>query len=315
MRRGFFTQSAMILLEQAVTIDDVAAALSQFTVARRIDAKGESDWLGGRPALLLAMRPEVNGYVLVDALDQPWPDSMGDPKADPKLFGAWGTGWFGPFVYPGNLKRAAEQSWSWNKASQVTAAHTAFVRIKSSYVLGGETDLRTVPDDYDALQELRFVTDVARTLLGLPQALCYFNPNGETLHTRQSLESSLAYHAEHRLPPLDIWTNIRMFQIPEIGWTLMDTVGMGQLDVNDQEAVFRTGSCKGPAICNFLRNSTDYVRQKGPIILDSNTMDGAGIRWQARSLGSGMVPPPRPVLRWLPQNEPSLPTQFLAKTA
>jgi hypothetical protein len=187
------------------------------------------------------MRPEVNGYVLVDVLPHPWPDKMGDPKADPELFGAWGMGWFGPFVFPGNLMRAVEHSRGWSSAAQKTAEHAAFVRIKSSYVLGAGPEVRFLPDDYDALKELLFVTDVARSLLSLSQAVCYFNPNGETLHSPDSLESSLKYHADHGLPPLDVWSNIRRFEIGEVGWTLMDTVGMRQLDVDDHEVVFRRG--------------------------------------------------------------------------
>lgn len=47
--------------------------------------------LGGG-SVTLSFRPEVNGQVLVDTVDQPWPDSMGDPQKDPMIFGAWSMG-------------------------------------------------------------------------------------------------------------------------------------------------------------------------------------------------------------------------------
>ena len=76
MPKGFFTQSACVLLSQATSLDAIASLLSEFSIAKRVEQNTDPN-LGG-PALILPFRPQVNGYVNVDLRNRKWPDHMGD---------------------------------------------------------------------------------------------------------------------------------------------------------------------------------------------------------------------------------------------
>jgi DivIVA domain-containing protein len=153
------------------------------------------------------------------------------------------------------------------------------------------------------------VTDVALAVLGLPEALCYFNPNGEVLRDREGTQESLAYARSNELLPLDLWSNVRLFNIGG-GWSLMDTVGNAQFDQPDIEACFSRGYDCGE-VDRFLRNATWYLYQNGEIVKDGDTMDGPGaVRWQAKSFENGLTEPPRRVLSWLPLDEVAVPQQL-----
>lgn len=298
MPKGFFTQGLCVLLGQRVSLNDIEPALGRFEVVGRRDASRA--WEFGGPTVTIDYRREVNGLVAVDLVDRTWPDHMGDAKTETTLFGAWGMGHFGPFAYPGCLQRAAQQCWSWPDASTVPRRHQAFIRIRSSYVFGAGADSPVMPADYDPVSELRFVTDVAAALLDVHGAFCYFNPNGEVLFDRDTVRERLNYAWSNELPPLDLWSNVRLFNIdPE--WSLMDTVGNRQLDIPDMEACCHSASFDLNAVANFLRNASMYVLENGEIIKDGDTMDGPGdIRWQSRHFDDPICDPPRAVLRWLP---------------
>jgi hypothetical protein len=300
MAKGFFTQGVCALLSRPATLDEIEPLLREFQIVGRIDDAATPD-LGG-PSFTVAFRPEVNGYLTVDCQDRPWPDHMGDPQREPMLFGAWSMGHFGPLAFPGNLQRAAEQSWGWDRAKAVPGQHRAFVRVRSSYLFGASDDAKVFPPDYDPLAELLFVTRVARALLRLPSALAYFNPNGETLHTADTIDDSLDFHAQRGLPPLDVWGNVRLFN-PDNGWLLMDTVGMGQLDRPDCEACFPNGRYDPREVDNFFRNCSAYLLEHGEIIEDGDTMNGPGdVNWRAQHVEETLSPPPRRGLRWFPDD-------------
>src|SRR5437764_13162077 len=111
MRKGFFTQSGSVLFSKPISLDEIAPLLSGFEIAKRKEEVKEPH-LGG-PALIMAYRPEVNGYVSVDVRNWKWPDDMGDPKSELVLFAAWSMGHYGPFTFPESLLRAKQQLWLW----------------------------------------------------------------------------------------------------------------------------------------------------------------------------------------------------------
>ena len=268
--------------------------------------------------MIVPYRPDVNGYVSVDVVNHPWPDDMGDPKTETVLFGAWAMRSFGPGAYPGNLKRAALQSWHWPEGKSVLQRHTGFIRVRSSYGFGKTDDASPImPKDYEAVPELIFVTRIGRALLSLPGAICYFNPNGEMLQTAEGLDALLSRQAATGLLPLEAWSNVRLLRIEDYEpWLLMDTVGMSQLDVSDHEAAFERGRYNLSEVANFLRNASAYVLEKGPVIKDRDTMDGpGGIRWQGETFDKPICDPPREVIRWLPMDKLSPPKKLLGHYA
>jgi hypothetical protein len=303
--KGRYTASACVLFEQPVALEQLEGALTEFDIVNRIPEV--TNWMFGGPALTVAFRPEINGYVAVDTVDKPWPDHMGDPKTEALLFGAWMMGHFGPFAFPNGLKRAAQHSWGWPEGNTIPARHGAFVRIQASYVFGnvsGETPI--FPKGYDPLAELEFITRVALAVLRLPGALCYFNPNGEALRNVQTFEDALAFARQRNVPPLDVYSNVRLFNVDD-GWLVMDTVGNGQLglpDLPDIEACVRKDrNYDLQSVDVFLRNTTLYVLNRGDVFRDGDTVDGPGnVRWRAWNRRTGLISPPRRTIRFFPQD-------------
>ncbi len=157
-----------------------------------------------------------------------------------------------------------------------------------------------MPADYDALPEIRFVTRIALALLKHPDALAYFNPNGEILADEKLMRKSLEYHEQHQLPPFDIWINVRVLN-PNNGWIIMDTVGMGQLDRPDLEACFPSKAYDLGEVSYFLRNCSLYLLNKGEVVKHKDTMNGPGdINWQAHHVDKELSAPPRRLIRWFP---------------
>jgi hypothetical protein len=303
--KGTVTACTCVLFDRPPTVDQLAEALTGFEIVSR-RSKGGERWEFGGPSVGLAYRPDVNGYVSVDTVDRPWPDHMGDPKDGVTLFGAWSLGHFGPFTFPDGLKRAAQQCWAWPDGKTAPERHRAFVRLRTSYTFGLPQGDQTplFPPDYDPVGELRFLTDAAAAVLALPEAVCYFNPNGEVLRPVKMVADRLLWADESGYPPLDLWANVRLFNVDD-GWHVMDTVGNGQLDhlglptpFPDLEACFPRGACDVGEVDPFLRNTTLYVLRQGPVFRGGDTIDGPGGRWRAWGRKRGLVTPPRATVRF-----------------
>lgn len=298
MPKGLFSQGVAILLAKPIALDELVPLLNRFGTVSR--AKGSDSWEIGGESLVIRFRPEANGGAAIDAVSRPWPDSMGDSKTEAALLCAWSMGHFGPFTYPGNLARAIQQSWSWPEARTQATRHQAFIRIRTSYIFGAGPQAKCLPPDYNSRDELEFLIKVVLALLEHPQSICYFNPNAELLLDRTVLDRSLHLASQEKRPPLDAWSNIRLFNIDE-QWLLMDTVGMQQLDTLEHEACFRRDRCQPNDVALFLRNLSLYVLGKGDVIADGHTADGpANTRWRAQHCENSVSSPPRRVLRWLP---------------
>src|SRR5215204_4045294 len=298
MPKGFFSQSACVLLSQPTSLAEVAPLLTAFQVVKQVDTS-EQPHMGG-PGFIVGYRPNANGYVNVDVRSGKWPDHMGDPKSEAMLFAAWSMGHYGPFTFPGGLGRALQQLWAWPEGKDVGERHQAFVQIRSSYVFGGDKDAKVLPPDYEPLPELHFITQIALALLKHPAALAYFNPNGEVLRSERLIRESLDDHARHDIPPFELWSNIRLLN-PNNGWMIMDTVGMGQFDLPDLEACYPANAYPSGDIDYFLRNCSLYLLKEGDVIKHRDTMNGpGGINWQAFRASKELSAPPRQLIRWFP---------------
>jgi hypothetical protein len=231
---------------------------------------------------------------------------MGDPKSPPgqTLFAAWSMGFMGPMTWPGNLLRATQYAEAFGDKAAAAASkrNAAFVRVRSTYVFGAADDAPVMPQDYDPRPELEFVTSVAAALAEAPGALCYFNPGGETLFTAAELRRTLREYHDAGLPPLPVWSMGRLFKLEdERPWMFADVIGMEQLDAQDHEACFRSDAHDTGEVMDFLRNAARYTLDNGPVIKDGHTTDGPGGVWRAMELEEGLLPAPRPVLRWFPE--------------
>lgn len=313
------TQGAVVLLHGELDPAEVAegllerfrAALEDGTAPEGAgpprEAPPTDDSVFGGPGVLVPFDfgDGPAGEVLLDVVDTPWPDHMGDPVGDPMLFGAWSMGQLGPFTFPGALARALEHSYGWPEAPDRVAGSTGFVRLRTSYVFGRPpgSDEPAVPVGVEPVDELLFVTRLAREVLALEQSLAWFCPGGEVLAPAAAVDELLG---QDDGPPLELWANLRFEQQPAglDGWSLMDSVGMAQLDVRDHACAFPVGG-DPDEVAGFLRNLAFYVLEHGDgVIGPGDTVDGPVVEgdetWRAVHVEESLLAPPRPLVRWVP---------------
>lgn len=309
MPKVIFTQGLMVLLRAPVPLDAVAAALGDGKVQGTIEGDGKTGWMAVGRTLVTALG-EPNGKIAIDVVDAPWPDDMGGGDKASELFNAWGMGFLGPFAFPGNLARAIDHNPGWEGARAAAGEHRAFVRLRSSWVIGAGEGARVVPEDYDAEAELEAVTKVAQALLALPEAVAYFNPSGEVLLPAERVSESLELAFEHVVPPFDLWANVRLFR--EGDWAVMDSVGMRQLDMDDQEVCFPWGRVDPQEVYGFIRQATFFMLEKGMAqAADGEVGNGpGGVAWRGRRVEQSLAMPPRSAMRWFPKEGPEPPDKL-----
>lgn len=316
--KGTYTAGVMVLFDRIPTTSELRNHLEGAGLDVVNETPAGEAWQFGGPSLVVAFRSEVNGYVSVDVVDRPWPDHMGDPKDDPITMGAWSMASFGPFAFPGGLRRATQQAWSWPAAKGVAESHAAFVRLRTSYVFGGDPKALIFPPEYDPTVEVHFLIAMADAVMGVKGATAYWNPNGEVLLPRTQLTEKLKWAEENELPPLDLISNVRMFNV-DAGWLVMDTCGNSQFDsldlpraFPDVECCFPSGMVDATEVAVFLRNTTHYLWSNGLVFKDGDTIDGPGGRWRARHRRA-LLNPPRATLRFTLDPGPKVPELLAAE--
>lgn len=313
--KSFFTQGVCVLLEHALSLDEVEGYLADYTLLGRQTGGKAETWALGGTGIIVVFRPEVRGLVVVDVVERQWPDDIGSPLTDPMVLAAWAMGAFGPFATQGTLARAVQQAWNWPEAGTIVARHQAFLRIRVTYAIGAQENDSIMPKNYAPQPELEFITQLALKLCAAPGALCYFNPNAEIVCNYATLKYAWERYVAGGLRPLDVWSNRRLYNPSQApGWVLMDTMGMQQLDVQDHEACFRADRYNPDEVARFLINLSEYALSSTRVLKQGDATDGPGaLLWQARSYESSLATPARPVLRWLPQDDASVPALFLQK--
>ncbi|MGE5675308.1 MAG: DUF4261 domain-containing protein [Mycobacterium leprae] len=311
--KGIFTQGIMVLLEQAPAASELERCLAGFPLYGQRPGSGIGT--AGGPTYAVLLPQSERGTVLVDLVDQPWPDDMGHRNGNMGLMTAWRTGHFGPLTHPGSLGRALGHSRGWPEAGTAVGRHRAFLRLRTTYE--ASTDLSRsglpgegvalVPTGMKAVSELIFLTRLALALLSLPGALCYFNPAGEVLATGDQLNQALDRQAATGALPLEIWANRRLHRWRR-DWFCLDLVGLQQLDTADHEAFFLEGRYAAVDVASFLLDMARYLLAEGPVIRQGDTADGPrGEQWQAHIADEATMAPERPVLRWAPLTRGKLP--------
>lgn len=305
-----FTQCACVLLDEIPPLDELRRALENWPVAgEQAAASGDDGWMACGPGLVVELRS--GAAVIADLVDRPFPDVPRAVSQEPALDAAWRQGTFGPTARPGALSRAKEQAWTWAEGAAAADRHRGFVRLRTIVELqDGE-----LPKDHDPVHELITVTEMAGDVLRLRAAAALFMPGGETLRSREQVDSMLRRKTGMGPPPIELWLNLRaagLGQDGDVRWSLVDVVGMGQLRLPDCEAVFAEGQEQAEAVAPLLRNACLHL-VSGKDIPDGSTADDArGRRWKASSAQSLLLPG-RPVVRWLPEASPQLTEATLAK--
>lgn len=342
MAKGLFTQGMCVLLRECVTAERLRDVLGEFEYLGCHESVADSD---ASTTLVYRFADRDDGHLLVTLSDAPWPDDLGDPESSPERFIAWSLGQFGPYAFPGCLRRAGQQSWGWQEGHEAITNHRCHLRFLISYVFGqdeveveideasphGEltfdgdpassdeedeaieltSDVPLLPEDYDPKAELMFVTKAVEAALQMPEAICYFNPAGEVLRDRDGLRRGLNHSWKHELPPIEMWTNVRLFAAEE-GWSLMDTVGNSQFDVPDLEAVFVADRYEAVDVEMFLRSASLYMLTSDEDVEDGDTADGpGGLQWRAMVCSDGLSDPPRETVRWFATDDSQPPEALL----
>jgi Domain of unknown function (DUF4261) len=295
-----FTQCAAVLFDGTPPLEEVGKALESWSIAGpQQAAPGDDGWVASGPGFVLALAR--GGSVVVDLVDRPWPDVP--RSADPALLAAWRGGIFGPSASPGALARAREQSWSWAGGAAAADRHRAFVRLRTWVALSRDGAL---PKGHDPAHELTTLGELAGDLLRLPGAIAFFLSGGEALRSREQVEAVQRRKAGLGPPPLELWTNTRAMGLGEHGglrWVLIDVVGMGQLRLPDQEALFAENTEDAEAVAPLLHNVCLHLLGGQGLGPGSTADDARGRRWKASS-ATGLLAPGRPVMRWLPESAP-----------
>jgi len=302
------TQCAAILMDGAPSPEELTKALDSWNVVGgQKSAEGEEGWAASGEGFSLALS---NGTgLIVDVVDRPWPDLPS--AAEPGVAAAWRDGMFGPTAAPGALARARQQGWSWPEGADVAKRHRAFIRMRTAVQLSEEKGL---PKEHDPAYELAALSELAADLLRLPGATAFFLPGGEALRSREQVEAVQRQKTGVSGPPLELWTNLRGTPLGEHGgrrWFVADIIGMAQLRLPDQEAVFVEGAEDAGAAGELLRNACLHVLS-GKGLADGSTADDArGRRWITHQ-AKGILAPPRKVVRWLPEESPKPEGEALA---
>ena len=301
MPKGFYTQGVAVLLKAPITIDEVRGLLEGFEITGQREPSPEP-WQGG-PMLTLEYRPKVNGSIQIDVVNRPWPDSMGGRNDDPALFAAWGQGHFGPFCFPGSLARACQYCFTWKEGPQVALSHQAFLRIRFTYTEPGAPEPAPLPRDYKPLDECEQMLALAEALSEHPAALCYFNPNGEVLSSPENLARICDHYHKQGVPAVNMLANHRLVKFEGGDWMMLDTVGLGQLDLVDLEACF-TSSYDPNQVATFLMNTAVAMSKPGsPKVKHGHTVTGPkGKLFEARDFEQAKLVPPRATKRFRPRD-------------
>ncbi len=313
MESFVFTQCAVVLFESPPRLEDVSRALQGWHVSGRPnEGAGEHGWAVCGPGFVVDLRS--GAFAIVDVVDRPWPDDPAAAGSTPALGSAWSAGAFGPGSTPGALARAADQPWLWAEGAAAASRHGAFVRLRTGHA-AEEGTAPPAGGEHDPVYELTSLTELAHAVLRLPGALAFFVPAGEALRSREQMDAALGRKIGAGAPPIELWTNVRavaLLREGDVHWLALDTVGMIQLWLPDQEAVFAEGQEEPAAVEALLRNACLHLLSARPIALGSTADDGRGRRWRA-SAARGIVAPPRPVLRWLPEGSARPSDATLAK--
>jgi len=200
------------------------------------------------------------------------------------------------------LARAKLNSWSWPEGKTAPEGHGGFIRLRMSYAFG-LPDKACLPAGYEPVAELQFLSRAVMVLLREASVICYFNPNGEVLRGEAGFREVFEGCRRQNKLPVQLWTNVRLFNMDQ-RFRLMDTVGNGQMDIADVEAIFPKDKYAPRDVDYYLRNVTLYLLGLKREIKSGEAIDGPGetnLTWMIERDENGLAQPPRMTVRLFPK--------------
>jgi hypothetical protein len=297
----FFSQGIAVLFSQAPDLGSLRHLLERqgYTITADEDT---TEWPAMQGACLtLATDFESGAVCWVDICEFPWPDDMGTTGEPTLVTSAHALGSFGPFVHPGAFERAL-QAPGYQEAAPTAQAHQAFVRLRISHFFpapeGSEESRPARPENAQPTQELGFLLRAAASLVELPTAIAYFNPNSELMLPLAGLGDILNNALEHQTYPIEAVCRIRGCPVEE-SWSFVDSIGLEQLGLIDHEFAWDDVAVTRSEQIHFLIDLMHYQADNAVLIESGHTTDGAhGQLWRAEEREKACMMPPRKVLHW-----------------
>lgn len=306
--KGLFTQGVVVLFSEPPSLAQLRGLLGDYEITSE-NPLGTNQWEIESASMRIACRPEVGGHCLLDVVVRSWPDHLSNSEREPSLHAAWSLGHFGPFTTSGSLARAIEHAHRWEHAAQLAQQHMAFVRMRISYTLASNAPAAPLPPDYDSLPELEWLINLANHVCKHPRAVAYFNPNGEVVLSPPDLQKVLDDAGHSQAPPLDAIMNVRLALLD--GWQLVDTIGMAQLDMPDQEILCPEGVSSSEELSAFLFDAAYHMATtEQPIVTDNSTTGPGGTEWVATQRVTSLREPARVIVHWTEIEGPEEPEEF-----
>ena len=202
----------------------------------------------------------------------------------------------GPVTGPGIVEAAALGQWG--GADAAISRHGAHARVT---LVAVDRVTHGVAEDAgdEPIARMMALSQVAASLLALPGALAFFDDDGRVINDARDAARRLA--VKRGAPPLDLWINLRSFELADARGWFLDTLGMAQLGLPDLEAYAGDGAASAQ-VSAWLRNVSLYLVQEeaGARLRHGDTLDGPDEQPWVTTEDTSTVEPRRPVLRFAP---------------
>ncbi len=303
-----YTQCIALFVDRRVSINDIAKKLSDFQVVESNPVA--KDWLHCGPSITIQFPAVSEGFVVIDTIDQTWPDGDDDSNPALELSHAWETNQFGLHSRPGSLARTREQLELLDEKSDSFEETVSCIRIRLAYRIEASQPDDLLSQDIDVQSEVSFLTSVAIALASLEGVIAFFNPSGEVLVDRATFEDNVRVCLDNDVPLIFLWTNVRLFRIDD-SWAMMDTVGNGQFDLPDLEACFDFEQHESVRVSDFLWTVSLLINENPEMEHAEAIEDDEGLLWHLRPFDESLCDPQRFILRLIPQDGIEVPPQLL----
>lgn len=181
------------------------------------------------------------------------------------------------------LSRALEQAWDWKEAASEVGKHQAAVTIQAE----GPTSL-------EAMSHLcAFVMSQLND-----DTIAVFFPRGERLWEPTAF---VECSENDELMPSELWTSVRLFNLPQEKWKLMDTIGSVQVGRPDH-MIWRPADVNAAAAAAFLLDLSYHNLKENLLYEAGHTIVGPDdARWFVKRVGLSPTAPQREIVVWAPK--------------